>query len=189
MLTTVGLTWPGGASVDRDARFEELVHAYGGRVRALVHRLVGQDADDLVQDIFLQVYRSLPGFRGEAKVSTWLYRVATNRCLDHLRRSRRAKTRVLSWEEYASVCSVETAALPLVSPEAACEHQDLTAAVRRCLTELPAILRVVVVLRDLEGLEYREIAAVLGVPLGTVQSRLHRARHLLKQKLGPYLEG
>ncbi|MDI6871970.1 MAG: sigma-70 family RNA polymerase sigma factor [Bacillota bacterium] len=188
-MAAVEVTWPGGAAAqDRNARFEEIVRTYGTRVHTLVYRMVGSEADDLVQEVFLQVYRSLPRFRGEAKLTTWLYRIATNRCLDHLRRRRRTQTRFLSLDEYAQDCVLE-AAQPGASPEAGTEALDLTREIRRCLTTLPVELRTVVVLRDLEGLEYRQIAAVLGWPLGTVQSRLHRARTLLKQQLSPYLEG
>ncbi|HHW14083.1 MAG TPA: sigma-70 family RNA polymerase sigma factor [Firmicutes bacterium] len=188
-MAAVGMTWPGEAAAqDRDARFEQIVRTYGGRVRALVHRMVGSDADDLVQDIFLQVYRALPEFRGDASVATWLYRIATNRCLDHLRRHRRTQARVISLDERTQESAPDLAAAA-ASPEATTEARDLSREVRRCLLALPVELRTVVVLRDLEGLEYREIAAVLGLPLGTVQSRLHRARNLLKEKLSPYLEG
>lgn len=189
-MAAVGMTWPGEAAAqDRDARFEQIVRSYGGRVRALVQRMVGRDADDLVQDIFLQVYRALPEFRGDASVATWLYRIATNRCLDHLRRHRRTQARVISLDERTQESASDLAALAQTSPEATTEARDLNREVRRCLLALPVELRTVVVLRDLEGLEYREIAAVLGLPLGTVQSRLHRARNLLKEKLSPYLEG
>jgi RNA polymerase sigma-70 factor (ECF subfamily) len=183
-------TWPGTAArAERDARFEDLVRTHGPKVRSLVHRLVGVEADDLVQDIFVQVYRGLPGFRGEAQVSTWLYRIATNRCLDHLRRHRRTEGKGVSLEEFAQEHPAEPLATPLASPEARTVAGDLRREIRRCLYALPPDLRAVVVLRDLEGLEYREIAAVLGLPLGTVQSRLHRGRNLLREELGPYLEG
>lgn len=190
-MAVVGLTWPGGAvPEDRDARFEEIVRTHGTRVRSLVHRMVGTDAEDLVQEIFLQVYRALPGFRGEAKVATWLYRIAANQCLDHLRHRRRSETKVVhlaepSLEEVAEAAEARLQA----SPEELAEARDLAREVRRSLESLPDDLRVVVVLRDFEGLAYRELAAVLGLPLGTVQSRLHRARELLKRRLAPYLEG
>jgi RNA polymerase sigma-70 factor (ECF subfamily) len=182
--------WPGEAArAEQDAWFEDLVRTHGSKVRSLVYRLVGGEAEDLVQDVFVQVYRSLPGFRGEAQVSTWLYRIATNRCLDYLRRHRRTEGKVISLENCAEEHSLEPLAVPLASPEARTVAVDLRREIRRCLAALPADLRAVVVLRDLEGLEYREIAAVLGLPLGTVQSRLHRGRNLLRDKLGPYLEG
>lgn len=189
-MTAVGIAWTGGAAAeDRDARFEEIVRAHGAKVQGLVRRMVGNEADDLVQEVFLQVYRSLPRFRGDAQVSTWLYRIATNRCLDHLRRERRREKRLVPLDEAGPRAVLDAAAARGLSPEAGVEARDLAGEVRRCLEALPLDLRTVVVLRDLQGLEYREIAVILGLPLGTVQSRLHRGRSLLKEKLSPYLEG
>lgn len=191
-MAAVGLTWPGGAVPrgDHDARFEEIVRTHGTRVRSLARRMVGTEVEDLVQEIFLQVYRGLPNFRGEAKVATWLYRITANQCLDHLRRRRRAAALLvpLDGERMASALD-ETAVRLQQSPEEVAEAQDLSREVRRALAALPDELRVTVILRDFEGLEYREIAAVLGLPLGTVQSRLHRARERLKGQLTRYLEG
>ncbi|MGE5554186.1 MAG: sigma-70 family RNA polymerase sigma factor [Betaproteobacteria bacterium] len=188
-MATVEMTWPGATAVrDRESRFEEIVRTYGPKVYTLVRRMVGDDADDLVQEVFLQVYRALPQFRGDAQVGTWLYRIATNRCLDHLRRHRRTQGRVVSLDEHTQAAH-DSVSVAGPSPEVATEAQDLSREVWRCLASLPPDLRAVEVLRDLHGLEYRKIAAVLGVPLGTVQSRLHRARNLLREKLSPYLEG
>ena len=141
------------------------------------------DAEDLTQETFVRVYRSLPSFRGEASLSTWIYRIATNASLDHFRRSAtRQAEATLSLEE------LELGGEWLVdetspSPEQLVDQSEITACVQSFVQRLPADYRAALVLHDLQGLKNREIADVLDVPLSTVKIRLHRARKKLRAAL------
>jgi RNA polymerase sigma-70 factor (ECF subfamily) len=141
------------------------------------------EAEDLTQETFIRVHRSLPTFRGEASLSTWLYRIATNVSLDHFRRSatRQAKA-ALSLEETESDGEWvvdETAS----SPEQMAAQSEMSACVQRFIQRLSPSYRTVLVLHDLQGLKNREIADVLDVSLSTVKIRLHRARKKLREAL------
>lgn len=141
------------------------------------------EAEDLTQETFIRVHRGLPTFRGEASLSTWIYRIATNVSLDHLRRSttRQAKTAV-SLEETESDrewVADETAS----SPEQVAAQSDMSDCVQGFIQRLPATYRTVLVLHDLQGLKNREIADVLDCSLDTVKIRLHRARKKLQATL------
>ncbi len=152
------------------------------RVFGVALRMLGNaaEAEEIAQEVFLRAHRSLGEFRGEAKLSTWLYAIASRLCL----------TRLGSGERRLSRQPEETL-LRLRSqdrgPEGALEQSELEAALHRAITELPDERRIVVVLRDLEGLSYEEIASALDLELGTVRSRLHRARLDLKDKLERFL--
>lgn len=141
------------------------------------------EADDLTQETFIRIHRSLPSFRGEASLSTWIYRIATNLSLDHFRRSatRQAKA-ALSLEETESDREWivdETAS----SPEQLAAQSDMSACVQKFIQRLPPSYRTVLVLHDLQGLKNREIADVLDCSLDTVKIRLHRARKKLRASL------
>lgn len=159
---------------DRDA-LGRLLEAHYHRVYAVCRRLVGNDADalDATQDAMVAAVRSLSRFDGRSAFGTWLYRVATNACLDELRRRRR-RPRLRRPEE------PDPAAAEPDPASAAADRLDLD----RALGALPAPFRAAVVLRDVAGLSYQEIAAVLDVPVGTVRSRLARARGALADALG-----
>jgi RNA polymerase sigma-70 factor (ECF subfamily) len=171
------------ALVDRlragEARaFEELVRAYQHRVFGVAVRMLGTaaEAEDLAQEVFLRVHRAVADFRGEAKLSTWLYAIASRLCLTRLGSSERRFAR--QGEE-----TLARLANGHADPAATLERSELEAALHRAIAELPEERRIVVVLRDLEGLAYEEIAVALELPVGTVRSRLHRARMDLKEKL------
>ena len=144
--------------------FEELVIAYQHRVFGVALRMLGSraEAEELAQEVFLRVHRAIAEFRGDAKLSTWLYAIASRLCLNRLASSR-------------------------AGPADELERSELEAALHRAIAELSEERRIVVVLRDLEGLSYEEIAAALELELGTVRSRLHRARMDLKEKLERFL--
>jgi RNA polymerase sigma-70 factor (ECF subfamily) len=155
--------------------FEEIYRRHAGRLFSLTCRLVGNpaDAEDLLQEIFLSAHRKLETFRGESAFGTWLYRLATNLCLDHLR-SRAGRSRQLtdSLEDETGLFDRATSGLA----ERAVTRMDL----ERALARLPEGCRAAFVLHDIEGLEHREVADVLGVAEGTSKSQVHKARLRLR---------
>lgn len=158
--------------------FEELVRGYQHRVFGVALRMLGNraEAEEVAQEVFLRVHRAIAEFRGEAKLSTWLYAIASRVCLSRLGAGERRVGR--EGEE-----TLGRLANGHANPAAEAERGELEAALHRAIAELPEERRIVVVLRDLEGLAYEEIAEALEVPVGTVRSRLHRARMDLKEKL------
>jgi RNA polymerase sigma-70 factor (ECF subfamily) len=162
--------------------FEELVRAYQHRVFGVALRMLGNvaEAEDVAQEAFLRAHRALPDFRGDAKLSTWLYAITSRLCLTRLGSGERAMIR--QGED-----SVMRLAHDADGPDTVLEQSELEGALHRAIAELPDERRIVVVLRDLEGLSYEEIAEALELPTGTVRSRLHRARMDLKDKLERFL--
>jgi RNA polymerase sigma-70 factor (ECF subfamily) len=162
--------------------FEVLVRTYQHRVFGVAARMLGNtaEAEEVAQEVFLRVHRAIGEFRGEAKLSTWLYTITSRLCLGRLGGRERRVAR--DGEEVLTRLASGEA-----DPAAALERSELEGALHRAIAELPEDRRVVVVLRDLEGLAYEEIAAALELPLGTVRSRLHRARMDLKDKLERFL--
>ncbi len=162
--------------------FEELVMTYQHRVFGVALRMLGNraEAEEVAQEVFVRAHRALGDFRGDAKLSTWLYAITSRLCLNRLASGERRLTR-----------QGEDALLRLSDggprPDAALERRELETALGRAIAELPEDRRIVVVLRDIEGLSYEEIAQVLELELGTVRSRLHRARADLKEKLERFL--
>jgi RNA polymerase sigma-70 factor (ECF subfamily) len=167
---------------DRRA-FEELVRAHQHRVYGLALRMLGDaaEAQDVAQEAFLRAHRGLAEFRGDARLSTWLYTIASRLCLNRLAGSERRLTRSGD-EALDRVVDVRP------GPDEALERDELDAALHRAIAELPEERRVVVVLRDVDGLAYEEIAEILALPVGTVRSRLHRARLDLRDKLERFLK-
>ena len=166
-----------------DARaFDELVTAYQHRVFSVALRMLRNrtEAEEVAQEVFLRVYRTVTAFRGDAKLSTWLYAIASRLCLNRLASSDRRVTREGD-ETLTRLASGDA------TPVDELERSELEATLHRAIAELPEERRIVVVLRDLEGLSYEEIAAALDLELGTVRSRLHRARMDLKEKLERFL--
>jgi len=169
--------------------FRRLVERHYQKVFGLAMGMVRNrdDALDLTQETFLHVHRSLRGFRFSAKFSTWLYRIVTNLCIDHFRRLGRSPQTI----ELPPMAESDEA--PMEWPDPAAERPDdamhrseLRQALERAFDQLSPPHRAVMVLRELEGLSYEEIAAVLGCSLGTVMSRLHYARKRLQVLLAPY---
>ena len=166
-----------------DARaFEELVASHQHRVFGVALRMLGSaaEAEEVAQEAFIRAHRSLGEFRGDAKLSTWLYTIVSRLCLNRLASGDRRAVR--QGEEVLLRVADEGG-----GPEVRAERGELEGALHRAIAELPEERRVVIVLRDLEGLSYEEIALALGLELGTVRSRLHRARMDLKDKLERFL--
>lgn len=155
-----------------DAAFAALVHHYDQGLRALAYRLLGDRArmDDALQEAYVHAYRALPRFRGDSSLGTWLYRIAYNACLDELKRTREVVD-LESVRDRAHAAGDEIDALSL--------RQTLAAA----LDALPTEDRAAVLLVDANGFDYRSAGEVLGIPEGTVASRLNRARAALRQTL------
>jgi RNA polymerase sigma-70 factor (ECF subfamily) len=158
--------------------FEELYRQHAGRLYNLVFRMAGtaQEADDLLQEVFLQAHRKLGSFRGDSSLGTWLYRLGMNHCLDHLRgRQARMGRATDSLEDEGMV---EPAAPAPVVP-AAISRMDL----ERAIARLPEGCRAVFLLHDVEGFDHREVARILGVSEGTSKSQVHKARMKLRAML------
>jgi len=157
--------------------FEELVRTYQHRVFGVAVRMLGNaaEAEEIAQEVFLRVHRSVGEFRGEAKLSTWLYAITSRLCLNRLASAERRHSR-------ASPEALED--VPAGDTGGGLERET---ALRQAIAALPEERRIVVVLRDVEGLSYEEIARALDLEPGTVRSRLHRARLDLKAKLERFL--
>jgi len=162
--------------------FEELVIAYQHRVFGVALRMLGSraEAEEAAQEVFLRAHRAIADFRGDAKLSTWLYAIASRLCMNRLASGERRLLRE-GEETLARIPSGHA------SPADELERSERDAALHRAIAELSDERRMVVVLRDLEGLSYEEIASALDLELGTVRSRLHRARMDLKEKLERFL--
>ena len=173
-----------------EAAFSELIDLYERRVFALIYRMVGRrdEAEDLTQDVFLQAFRAIDRFRGDAKLSTWLFRVAVNLTKNRLkytaRRGGDAKQDVDALNDRSSFGQAQGVSVGGVDrPDELVQGMQLEQIVRRAMMELEPDFRQLVVLRDVEDLTYDEIAAVTGLPKGTVKSRIHRGRAQLKQRV------
>jgi RNA polymerase sigma-70 factor (ECF subfamily) len=164
--------------------FDELMRRYERKVYSLAFHMLGnpEDAADLAQEAFLKVYRALPAFRGEALFSTWLFRIVTNSCLDGRRRTRRHPPVISLSRPPGTGESEAPAELPDNSgdPLESYLQTEMQEEIQKLLGQLPPPQRLVLVMRDLEGYSYEEIAAALNISLGTVKSRLNRARLRLR---------
>ena len=163
--------------------FGEIVRRWERRIFALTYGMLGreEDARDATQETFLAAFRNLRGFRGEAKVSSWLHRIAMNQCIS---RQRRSKVRSESALDDAEETNARSFATPLsYSPARVVEGRQETVAVRRAINSLPIELRQVVVMKEFEELTFREISEALDLPLSTVKSRLYTALKQLQMRL------
>ena len=184
------------AAAGDDAAFEELVRRHQERVYRLACRLTGDDADgaDVLQETFLQVFRHLGEFRGEARFTTWLFRVVTNAAL--MRRRARTRRPADSLEAFLPRFDAEgrhaatPAQLQVTSQvEELLDRQTLAARAKSAIARLPDAYRDAFVLRDLEELSTSEVASVLGIAPAAVRQRVHRARLLLRGYLNELAEG
>jgi RNA polymerase sigma-70 factor (ECF subfamily) len=168
---------------DADA-FQSLVQQYLPRLwkvawRILRHR---EDTEDVMQEVFLSAYRALPEFRGESSLSTWLHRIAVTRALNHRDKAAERIRRVSdSWTSFAGERFRGAERSEAASPLRTLETRELMLRVSQCLEKMPAPWRAILSLRDVETLSYEETARILGIALGTVRSRLARARLALRQ--------
>ncbi|MFZ5641905.1 MAG: RNA polymerase sigma factor [Bacillota bacterium] len=168
------------------AAFEQLVEKHQSRVYTIAYRYMGNyaDASDLAQEAFIKIYRSLGSYRGEASFQSWMYRLVTNACMDELRRRGRAKTvSIEELMENKKGLTMSRVTTKSRLPEDAVIRRELQREVQNVLNTLSDEHRAIVVMRDIQGYSYEEIAELLQCSLGTVKSRLNRARHVLKEKL------
>ncbi len=168
------------------AAFESLIEEYQKRIFSIAYRMVSnpEDAADLTQEVIVKIFKNLDKFQGNAKFSTWVYRIATNTCLDELKKNKRYTTYSLDKEietEEGSLMGELPDKGP--TPEQAAEKKAIQTAVREAIGKLPTDHKKVMILRDLQGLSYEEIADVVGCSVGTVKSRISRARENLKKIL------
>lgn len=179
------------ATISAERTFEGLVQQYKNRIFGYVCRLTNDspDAEDITQEVFIRAYQSMHAFRHDAAVDTWLYRIATNLVIDRFRREKRAP----QWVPVNDDPEESERDLPSLDreadPQASMQLNELQAQVQKAVRSLPTKLRTVVVLHDMEGLSYEEVAQTLGCPVGTVKSRLFNARLMLRKKLQYYMEG
>jgi RNA polymerase sigma-70 factor, ECF subfamily len=158
--------------------FEELYQAHAGKLFSVACRILGNpsDAEDLLQEIFLSAHRKLDGFRGDSALGTWLYRLATNHCLDYLR-SRGARMNQVT-------DGLDDDPVPVAAAGRGLAEQTVTKMdLERALARLPDGCRAAFVLHDVEGLEHREVAEALGIAEGTSKSQVHKARQRLRALL------
>ncbi len=198
---------PAAAVADEDRRlvdraqagdagaFETLVRRYQGWVFTLALRMLGDraEAEDMAQEIFLKAYRGLKGFKGASRFSTWLYSITSHHCLNHLEARRRQLHHLgRGGDRPGAVGNDPPAPVDRLVDEtpradALLERADLARIVQAELAHLSEEHRLILVLRDIQGLSYEEIAQTLRLELGTVRSRLHRARMEMRARLTPYL--
>jgi len=166
--------------------FDELVRRYKDRIYHVVYRFLGnhEDAQDVCQEVFVRAYRGIDGYRGRAKVYTWLYSIAANLARNRLRDgSRKGRNMGTSFEaiEEAAPGAVDRAKAE--SPRDAAVDAELQTLLQQCLDELPEHYRMAFILRTVEDMSYEQISEVMSCPPGTVKSRLNQARHLLRDRL------
>lgn len=170
------------AVAGREEGFEELVRRYQRPISAYVYRMVGDydAALDLTQEVFIKVYGSLARYKPEYKFSTWIYKIAHNSAVDHLRRhSTREQSLMKDFEGEQREISIES---HRPSPEQESEREERRAEIEAVVRQLPSSYRELIVLRHSHDMSYDEIAEVTGLPLGTVKNRLFRARDAMRQE-------
>lgn len=171
------------AIAGREASFDELVRRYQRPIAAYVYRMVGDydAALDLTQEVFIKVYNSLSRYRSEFKFSTWIYKIAHNAAIDHLRRYAVREQAITSgFEGERREISIESRRL---TPEQESELEERRSEIEQVVDSLPSAYRELIVLRHSHDLSYEEIAEVTGLPLGTVKNRLFRAREAMRDLL------
>ncbi len=166
--------------------FEKLIQPLEGRIYAVALRMCGnrEDAQDCMQESMIRIYRALSGFKGQSSFSTWVYRVTMNTCLDELRRRKARRSTSLD----SLLDSGWSPADETDTPERHAIQSEQRRMLERAIADLPEDMRAAVVLRDIQGLAYDEIAAALDVNVGTVKSRISRGRERLREKLSAHPE-
>ena len=189
---------PDSLLVDRVKRgdmhaFEMLVVKYQRRIQRLVARMVRdpEQVEDIAQETFIRAYRALPQFRGESAFYTWLYQIAVNTAKKTLMDMKRdpvvTESALASRGESNETSSLENELSSAETPEAVLASREIAQTVNAAIDALPEDLRQAIVLREIEGLAYEEIASVMNCPIGTVRSRIFRAREAIAQRLRPLL--
>ena len=170
--------------------FDLLVLKYQHRIIKLVLRYVKQrsDAEDIAQEAFLKAYRALPNFRGDSAFYTWMYRIAINTAKNHLVASGRRPMEVELENADGESLDIEELQKDVATPENLLLTDEIRETVQKTINGLPDDLRVAITLREVDGLSYDDIATAMECPIGTVRSRIFRAREAVDQELKPLLE-
>jgi RNA polymerase sigma-70 factor, ECF subfamily len=163
--------------------FNQLVRRWERPIFVLAFRTLGreEDARDVTQETFLRAFRALPGFKGDAKFSSWLYRIALNLCRDWMRRDRRAP--MVTVPEGVEIHELAADKQEVVSVEDLAARAELTGAVKAAMARLPEEQRTAIILKEYHGLTFQEIADVVGCPLSTVKTRLYQGLTVLRREL------
>ena len=174
----------------RPGAFDDIVRAHQDRVYAFCARMLSdrEEALDAAQDVFLSAWRNLSAFRGDSALSTWLLRIAANRCLNRIRQRRSAASREGPWPEAKADGEgpeFQPASPEEGRPDRVAENREAGAILSGALGRIDPDSRWLVLLSDVEGFSYEELAEMAEVPVGTVKSRLHRARMALRRMLAP----
>ena len=169
-----------GGDVDS---FNQLILRWERPIYALAYRVIGreEDARDVCQETFLRAYRALPGFKGEAKFSSWVYRIALNLCRDWIRKQRRNP--VQQMPDDVDVLDAAAATEPSESVEDLVARRELTAVVELAMAALPEEQRTAIILKEYHGMTFQEIADLQGCPLSTVKTRLYQGLSVLRRQL------
>ncbi len=181
-----------GPEESRNARFERILEQHYRHVYRILYRMVGnaEEAADLTQDVFVRIYRALPRLRAEGASTAWVCRIAVNVGVDHLRRCRRS---LVAYSLDAGTGDAADAGTngalreASVDPAELAEREEQRSTIRSAIAELPTDYRDVLALHHLEGMQVDEMAQRLGIPVGTVKSRLSRARNALRRRLAPLI--
>jgi RNA polymerase sigma-70 factor (ECF subfamily) len=174
--------------------FETLIELYQTSVFNLVYRMLGnrEEAEDLAQEVFITVFKQIDGFRGEASLGTWIYRIASNHCINRrkylARRKHYDKRSLTDFGDREPVGDGRPGiAGEMPRPDEMAEGLQMERIIQRAISTLDEDHRLILVLRDVQNLSYEEIGQITGLAAGTVKSRLHRARMALKEKLAAHL--
>jgi RNA polymerase sigma-70 factor (ECF subfamily) len=182
------MTWTDEELVARSQRgdvdsFNQLILRWERPIYALAYRVIGreEEARDVCQEAFLRAFRALPGFKGQAKFSSWLYRITLNLCRDWIRRQRRAPVSQLP--EDTDVIEMAAARGPVESIEDLVARRELSAVVEEAMAHLPEEQRTAIILKEYHGMTFQEIADLQGCPLSTVKTRLYQGLSVLRRQL------
>lgn len=169
--------------------YRELVDAYSPRVYRLALGMLGDpaEAEDVLQETFLSVYRNVGGFRGDSGLGTWIYRIAANASLMRLRRHKDTASLDETTEDGAEPKVAPSGGFWFWDPEEAALSGEVRQVMAQAIAELPEALRIVFLMRDVEDMPASDVAEALGLTVAAVKSRLHRARMFLRDRLSPYL--
>jgi len=182
------MTWTDEELVARSQRgdvdsFNQLILRWERPIYALAYRVIGreEEARDVCQEAFLRAFRALPGFKGQAKFSSWLYRITLNLCRDWMRRQKRAP--VSQMPDDTDAMELASQAGPVESIEDLVARRQLSAAVEEAMTQLPDEQRTAIILKEYHGMTFQEIADLQGCPLSTVKTRLYQGLSVLRRHL------
>ena len=169
--------------------FNEIVRRHGDQVFSLVYRMIGSrpEAEDIAQEVFVTVFKTIDGFRGESKFSTWLLRIAANQCKNRIKYLARRPAGASAFDDAAESAGESGLPAPaqghIDAPDVLMEAAEMESLTQTAIAALDEEHRLLIILRDVEELSYQEIGEITGLPEGTIKSRLHRARMAIKEHL------